>query len=123
MIRIILSFAACIFAGALPAIIPAALGQTQSAPNATEKPPVAGPTPTSYTCPNEQTFLVVYKSGEEADLMLGTRTFTLKQVAGGSGFKYTDGTLTLTGKGEEATLEGAPGAGAMRNCMAQKKRN
>jgi membrane-bound inhibitor of C-type lysozyme len=121
MLRFLLTMAACTVAGALPAIVPAAFGQTQTAPTATEKPALEGPTPISYACANEQTFLVVYKAGEEADLMLGTRTFTLKQVPTGSGFKYADGTLTLSGKGEEAMLEGAPG-GTLRSCIAKERR-
>jgi membrane-bound inhibitor of C-type lysozyme len=120
MVRFLLSLVACIFAGALPAIIPAAIGQTQTAPIADEKPPVEGPTPVAYGCAGEQTFSVVYKKGEEADLVMGTKTFTLKQVQGGSGFKYSDGTVTLTGKGREAMLEGAPG-GVLRECMAKDR--
>lgn len=122
MIRFVLSMVACLFAGALPAIVPAALGQSQTPPTAAEQSPVRGPEPMSYSCADNQTFLVVYKAGEEADLMFGTRTFTLKQTPTGSGFMYTDGTVTLTGKGQEAMLEGAPG-GTLRNCMAQDKRN
>lgn len=121
MLRIVLTMAACLFAGALPAIVPAALGQTQTQPTAQETPPIEGPKPTSYTCANDQTFLVVYKAGEEADLVFGTRTFTLKQAPTGSGFKYTDGTVTLSGRGEQAMLEGAPG-GDLRNCAAQERR-
>lgn len=121
MLRFILTIVACLFAGALPAIIPAALGQTQAPPTAKDAPPIEGPKPTSYTCASEQTFLVVYRAGEEADLIFGTRTFTLKQTPTGSGFKYTDGTVTLSGRGDQATLEGAPG-GDLRNCEAQERR-
>ncbi|MGE0152913.1 MAG: MliC family protein [Reyranellaceae bacterium] len=120
MLRFLLGMAACGVAGALPAIVPAALGQTQTPPTAAETPPVDGPKPTAYACAGEQTFLVVYKAGEAADLVLGTRTFTLKQVPAGSGFRYTDGTLTLVGKGREAILEGAPG-GALRECIMRDK--
>lgn len=120
MLRFLLTLMACIFAGALPAIIPAALGQTQNPPIAAEKPPIDGPRPIAYGCAGAQTFSVVYKKGEEADLIMGTKSFTLKQLPSGSGFKYSDGTLTLTGKGREAMLEGAPG-GALRDCIAKDK--
>jgi membrane-bound inhibitor of C-type lysozyme len=96
------------------------LGQTQNPPIAGEKPPIDGPRPIAYGCAGGQTFSVVYKKGEEADLVMGTKTFTLKQVLSGSGFKYTDNTLTLTGKGQEAMLEGATG-GALRDCIAKDK--
>lgn len=121
MLRFLFTLLACLFAGALPAIIPAALSQTQNPPVAAEKPPIDGPRPVAYSCAGEQTFSVVYKQGEEADLIMGTKTFTLKQVPSGSGFKYGDGTLTLTGKGQEAMLEGASG-GTLRECMSKDKR-
>lgn len=120
MLRFLLTLLACIFAGALPAIIPAALGQTQNPPVAGETPPIDGPKPIAYACAGEQTFSVVYRKGEEADLIMGTKTFTLKQLPAGSGFKYTDGTVTLSGKGREAMLDGAPG-GALRDCIAKDK--
>lgn len=120
MLRFLLSLAACVVAGALPAIIPAATGQTQTAPIAAEKPPVEVPAPVAYGCAGEQTFSVVYKKGEEADLVMGTKTFTLKQLPVGSGFKYSDGTVTLTGNGREAMLEGVPG-GVWRECMAKDR--
>lgn len=120
MLRFLLSLLACTFAGALPAIIPAALGQTQNPPIAAEKPPIDGPKPVAYGCAGEQTFSVVYKKGEEADLIVGAKTFTLKQVPSGSGFKYSDGTLTLSGRGQQVMLEGAPG-GTLRGCIAKDK--
>ncbi len=120
MLRFLLTLLACLFAGALPAIIPAAIGQTRTPPIADEKPPIEGPAPLAYGCAGGQTFMVVYKRGEEADLIMGTRSFTLRQVPSGSGFRYSDGTLTLVGKGREAMLEGAPG-GTLRECIARDK--
>jgi len=48
MLRFILTMAACLFAGALPAIVPAALGQTQAPPTPNDTPPVDGPKPIAY---------------------------------------------------------------------------
>jgi len=114
--------------GAMPAIVPAALGQSMPAaiPSPTDEEPTieettaAGPRPVAYRCASERTFSVVYRGGEEANLVMGTNTYTLRQQRAVSGFRYTDGTLTLIGKGQEASLEGTP-VGALRHCLTQNR--
>lgn len=125
MIRFLLTFMACTAAASLPAIVPAALGQNQAQgqampPVADEGPRVAGPTPVAYACAAERGFSVVYNAGESADLLIGDSSFTLKQLQSGSGFRYSDGTVTLAGKGKEAMLEGAPD-GVYRDCIARER--
>ncbi|MGE0661000.1 MAG: MliC family protein [Reyranellaceae bacterium] len=123
MLRFLVAFVLCLVMGAMPAIVPAALGQNVPAaipPVADEKPPIEGPKPVAYRCASDRTFSVVYKGGEEADLVMGTKTYTLKQQRAASGFRYTDGTLTLIGKGQEATLEGTP-VGALHHCLTQDR--
>ena len=121
MLRFALTFLACLVAGALPAIVPAALGQN-SPPTAAQGAKIDGPKPVAYRCASERTFSVVFKAGEEADLVMATKTYTLRQQRAASGFRYTDGTLTLIGKGQEAALEGTPGpVGGLRHCVAQDR--
>lgn len=121
MLRFALTFLACLVAGALPAIVPAALGQN-SPPTAAQGPKIDGPKPVAYRCASERTFSVVFKAGEEADLVMGTKTYTLRQQRSASGFRYSDGTLTLIGKGQEAALEGTPGpVSELSHCVAQER--
>ena len=123
MLRFLVAFVLCLVMGAMPAIVPAALGQSVPAvvpPTADGKSPVDGPKPVAYRCASDRTFSVVYNGGEQADLVMGTMTYTLRQQRAASGFRYTDGTLTLTGKGQEATLEGTP-VGALHHCLTQDR--
>lgn len=57
-----------------------------------------------YECPDGFGF-VVRIEGETAWLFLPRKTLSLPHVASGSGARYSDGTVSYWGKGEEALLE------------------
>lgn len=68
-----------------------------------------------YECKSGAPFWVAYGEGH-ARLMADGRVMRLPQVEAASGTKYSDGAVTLHGKGEEALLEGI-GAGRS-GCVA-----
>lgn len=76
-----------------------------------------------YRCAGEVEMGVVYSgraTGMQgmAELVWDGKTFPLKQEVSGSGARYTDGTLTLVTKGDEAFVEKA-GEVVMKDCNAK----
>lgn len=62
----------------------------------------------SYACIGDQRISVRYFLGQtRADLSYEGKTFSLNQLPSGSGIRYSDGNLTLLGKGDEAFVEQA----------------
>lgn len=76
-----------------------------------------------YRCAGDVDLGVTYSgraTGMEgtADLIWDGKTFPLKQDVSGSGAQYTDGTLTLVTKGDEAFVEKA-GEVVLKDCNAK----
>jgi membrane-bound inhibitor of C-type lysozyme len=59
---------------------------------------------TTYIC-GKKSFTVEFTKDRKAILKMGNRKATLSAVVSGSGFRYSDGVLTLSGKGDEASVE------------------
>ena len=76
-----------------------------------------------YRCAGDVEMGVIYAgraTGMEgtAELIWDGNTFPLKQDVSGSGVRYTDGTLTLVTKGDEAFVEKA-GEIVLKDCNAK----
>lgn len=76
-----------------------------------------------YRCAGGAEMAVVYSgraTGMEgkAELVWDGHSFLLKQDLNGSGVRYTDGTLTLVSKGDEAFVEKS-GEIVLRDCNAK----
>ena len=76
-----------------------------------------------YRCAGDVEMGVTYAgraTGMEgtAELIWDGKTFPLKQDVSGSGVRYTDGTLTLATKGDEAFVEKA-GEIVLKDCNAK----
>lgn len=76
-----------------------------------------------YRCTGDVEMGVVYSgraTGMEgtAELIWDGKTFPLKQEVSGSGARYTDGTLMLVTKGDEAFVEKA-GEVVLKDCNAK----
>lgn len=89
-------------------------------PNGSASPPET----ISYRCAGAAEIVVVYAgraAGTEgtATLTWEGHSFVLKQDISGSGARYTDGTLSLSSKGDEAFVEKA-GEMVLRDCNAQR---
>ena len=59
---------------------------------------------TTYIC-GKKSFTVEFTKDRKAIFKMGDREALLSAIVSGSGFRYSDGTLTLSGKGDEASLE------------------
>ena len=72
---------------------------------------ITPPSPTGtkyvYACAEGKTFeMLAYPAAQErATLTISAKTIELKQERSASGVRYSDGTITLIGKGLEATIE------------------
>ena len=76
-----------------------------------------------YRCAGDVEMGVIYSgraTGMEgtAELIWDAKSFPLKQDVSGSGARYTDGTLTLVTKGDEAFVEKA-GEVVLKDCNAK----
>ncbi len=76
-----------------------------------------------YRCAGDVEMGVIYSgraTGMQgtAELIWDAKSFPLKQELSGSGARYTDGTLTLVTKGDEAFVEKA-GEVVMKDCNAK----
>lgn len=76
-----------------------------------------------YQCVGDVQMEVIYAGSASglqgtADLIWDGKTFPLKQEFAGSGARYTDGTLTLDTKGDEAFVEKA-GEIVLKDCSAK----
>ncbi len=77
----------------------------------------------SYRCGDGVEMAVVYAGRATglqgtADLIWDAKGYRLKQVVSGSGSSYTDGTLTLVTKGDEAFVEKS-GETVLKDCVAK----
>jgi membrane-bound inhibitor of C-type lysozyme len=59
---------------------------------------------TTYIC-GKKSFTVEFTKDRKAIFKMGDREALLSAVVSGSGFRYSDGVLTLSGKGDEASVE------------------
>ena len=59
---------------------------------------------TAYIC-GKESFTVEFTKDRKAIFKMGDREALLSAVVSGSGFRYSDGILTLSGKGDEASVE------------------
>lgn len=98
-------------APAAPPIVPS------SAPAVVDAVTPAAPRTYVYQCVDGLRF-VARTEGETASVFLPGQTLHLPQVPAASGAKYSDGQVTLWGKGEEATFEFD---GARRACRNDRR--
>lgn len=106
---------------ALSLVLAAALSACVSTPAITTPPK---PETVTYRCAGEVEIAVIYSgraTGMEgsAELVWEGHSFPLKQETSGSGARYTDGTLTLSEKGDEAFVEKA-GEMVLKDCNAKR---
>lgn len=73
-----------------------------------------------YRCDAGKGFKAVYTPGEKGSVeaTFGTRVFTLPQVEAASGARYSDGSVTINTKGDEAFVEVGDTV-LFENCVAQ----
>jgi membrane-bound inhibitor of C-type lysozyme len=73
-----------------------------------------------YRCDEGKGFKAVYTTGDNSSVeaTFGTRVFTLPQVKAASGARYSDGSVTIHTKGDEAFVE-VGNTVLFRNCVAQ----
>jgi membrane-bound inhibitor of C-type lysozyme len=81
--------------------------RTETAPTRTETAPTRAQTSDliTYRCDNNKGFTAVYTIGEANNsvrLTFGTKVITLPQIESASGARYSDGSVTLFTKGDEA---------------------
>lgn len=105
---------------ALPLVLTAAITACVSQPAVTTPPK---PETVVYRCAGGVEMAVVYSgraTGLEgtAELVWEGHSFPLKQEVSGSGSRYTDGTLTLSEKGDEAFVEKA-GEMVLKDCNSK----
>ncbi len=106
-----------------PALVLAAVAVALTA--CVSQPLISPPKPeaVAYRCADGVEMGVTYSgraTGLEgtADLLWDGQSFPLKQEVSGSGVRYTDGTVTLVTKGDEAFVEKA-GEVVLRDCNAK----
>jgi membrane-bound inhibitor of C-type lysozyme len=58
-----------------------------------------------YRCDQGKGFKAVFLSNETVRTTFGSKVLTLPQVESGSGFRYSDDSVTLVGKGNTASVE------------------
>jgi membrane-bound inhibitor of C-type lysozyme len=58
-----------------------------------------------YRCDDGKGFIADYLTNNTVRATFGTRVFILPQVVSGSGIRYSDGSVTLNSKGDEAFVE------------------
>lgn len=106
-----------------PGLLAAALLTTLT--GCVSQPQMGAPKPetVAYRCADGAEMAVTYSgraTGLEgsADLVWDGQSFPLKQDVSGSGARYTDGTLALVTKGDEAFVEKA-GEVVLKDCNAR----
>ncbi|MES2884785.1 MAG: MliC family protein [Pseudomonadota bacterium] len=106
---------------ALSVVLAAALTACVSAPAISTAPKSET---VSYRCAGDVDITVIYSgraTGLEgsAELVWEGHSFPLKQEVSGSGARYTDGTLTLSEKGDEVFVE-KTGEMVLKDCNAKR---
>lgn len=70
-----------------------------------------------YRCDDGKGFTADYLSNNTVRATFGTRVFVLPQVVSASGIRYSDGSVTLNSKGDEAFVEVGDKV-LFKNCVA-----
>ncbi|WP_432810793.1 MliC family protein [Pantanalinema sp. GBBB05] len=80
------------------------------------------PTKVSYRCDANKGFHAVYRpdGSDNVRLTFGSKVITLPQVESASGAKYSNGSVTLNTKGDEAFVEVGDKV-LFENCVAQQR--
>ncbi|UBF25491.1 MliC family protein [Kovacikia minuta CCNUW1] len=95
-----------------------ALSQPEPDPSPTPQPAPSEPAPAKpasaqpkvinsvrYKCDAGKSFDAVYYSNQTVKATFGSKVITLPQVESGSGIRYSNGSVTLHGKGDTAFVE------------------
>jgi membrane-bound inhibitor of C-type lysozyme len=98
---VLVLLAGCAAPARAPSVAAPARDAVAPAPDTASPPP---PRTLVYQCADGLRF-VARTEGETASVFLPDRTIHLRHVPAASGAKYSDGQVTLWGKGEEAVLE------------------
>lgn len=77
---------------------------TLIAPGFTQTPPKVV-TRTMYKCDDGKGFKAEYLEGDELRATFGTKVFVLPKVESASGAKYSNGSVTISTKGDEALVD------------------
>lgn len=88
---------------ATPAAEPANQDAPEPVPADTAEPSVINSV--RYRCDDGKGFIADYLTNNTVRATFGTRVFVLPQVVSGSGIRYSDGSVTLNSKGDEAFVE------------------
>ncbi|MGA7935012.1 MAG: MliC family protein [Kovacikia sp.] len=77
----------------------------QSSPAQPTTTPPRATNSVHYKCDNEKGFKAVFLSNQTVRTTFGSKVLVLPQIESGSGFRYSDGSVTLVGKGNAASVE------------------
>ncbi len=95
---------------------PAPKPSTSSSPSSTQPKVINS---VYYRCDGGKGFKAVFLSNETVKTTFGSKVLVLPQVESGSGIRYSDGSVTLVGKGNEASVEVGDRV-VFNNCVASK---
>jgi membrane-bound inhibitor of C-type lysozyme len=71
-----------------------------------------------YKCDGGKRFSADYLSNNSVQATFGSKVLILPQVVSGSGIRYSNGSVTLSAKGDQALVEVGKKA-LFKNCIAQ----